>query len=53
MTPGEVEVLRLIPAGNENKQIATQLSISKEIVKSKVKNILSKLGSDDAVMLQS
>ena len=52
LTPGEVEVLRLIAAGNANKQIATQLS-AKEIVKSRVKNILSKLGSDDEVMLQS
>jgi len=52
LTPGEVEVLRLIAAGNANKQIATQLSISKEIVKSRVKDILFKLGSDDEVMLK-
>ena len=47
LTPAEVDVLRLIAGGNANKQIAAQLSISEETVKSRVKNILSKLGAND------
>jgi DNA-binding NarL/FixJ family response regulator len=47
LTPGEIEVLRLIAAGNANKQIAVQLSITEETVKGRVKNILSKLGAND------
>jgi two-component system, NarL family, response regulator len=47
LTPAEVDVLRLIAAGNANKQISYQLSISEETVKSRVKNILSKLGAKD------
>jgi DNA-binding NarL/FixJ family response regulator len=47
LTPGEVEVLRLIAAGNANKQIAIQLSITEETVKGRVKNILSKLSAND------
>ena len=47
LTPAEISVLRLIAAGNANKQIANQLKISEETVKSRVKCILSKLGADD------
>lgn len=47
LTTGEVAVLCLIAAGNANKQIASQLSISEETVKSRVKNILAKLGAND------
>jgi len=47
LTPAEISVLRLIAEGNANKQIAAQLSISEETVKSRVKNILSKLGAND------
>src|SRR5215831_7462002 len=47
LTPAEVDVLRLIAKGNANKQIATQLSITEETVKGRVKNILSKLGAND------
>jgi DNA-binding NarL/FixJ family response regulator len=47
LTPGEVEVLRLIAAGNANKQIADLLSITEETVKGRVKNILSKLNAND------
>lgn len=47
LTPAEVAVLRLIAAGNANKQIADQLSVSEETVKGRVKNILSKLGAND------
>ena len=47
LTPAEISVLRLIAAGNANKQIAHQLSITEETVKSRVKCILSKLGAND------
>jgi DNA-binding NarL/FixJ family response regulator len=47
LTPGEISVLRLIAAGNANKQIADQLSVTEETVKGRVKNILSKLGAND------
>ncbi len=47
LTPKELEVLRLIAAGNANKEIGAQLSISEESVKSRVKNILGKLGARD------
>ena len=47
LTLREVEVLRLIAAGNANKLVADQLSITEETVKAHVKNILSKLGAND------
>ena len=43
----EIEVLSLIAAGNSNKLIADELSISEETVKGHEKNILSKLGVND------
>jgi DNA-binding NarL/FixJ family response regulator len=43
----EIEVLRLIAAGNANKMIADQLSITEETVKGHVKNILAKLAAHD------
>ena len=43
----EIEVLSLIAAGNPNKLVANQLSISEDTVKGHVKNILSKLGVSD------
>jgi DNA-binding NarL/FixJ family response regulator len=47
LTPAEAAVLHLIAAGNSNKQIASQLSVTEETIKSRVKNILSKLGAND------
>ena len=47
LTVREIDVLRLIAAGNANKQIADQLSIGEATVKSHVTNILSKLGAND------
>jgi DNA-binding NarL/FixJ family response regulator len=46
LTPGEVDVLRLIAAGNGNKEVAARLSVTEETVKGRVKNILSKLGEN-------
>ena len=47
LTQAEVRVLRLIAQGNANKEIAAQLSIGEDTVKSQVRNILSKLGAKD------
>jgi DNA-binding NarL/FixJ family response regulator len=47
LTKAEIDVLRLIVAGNANKQIADRLSITEETVKGRVRNILSKLGAND------
>jgi len=47
LTSREIEVLRLIAAGNANKIIADKLSITEETVKGHVKSILSKLGAND------
>jgi len=47
LTEREIDVLRLIGAGNSNKQIADRLSIGEATVKSHVTNILSKLGAND------
>jgi DNA-binding NarL/FixJ family response regulator len=47
LTPAEVEVLRLIAAGNANKQIADRLAVTENTIKGRVKNILSKLGAND------
>lgn len=43
----EIEVLRLIAAGNSNKQIADLLFVAEATVKSRVTNILSKLSASD------
>jgi DNA-binding NarL/FixJ family response regulator len=43
----EIEVLRLIAAGNSNKRISRHLAISEETTKSHVKRILGKLGARD------
>lgn len=47
LTPREIDVLRLIAAGNSNKRVADKLSIGEASVKSHVENILSKLGAND------
>jgi DNA-binding NarL/FixJ family response regulator len=47
LTLKEIQVLRLVAAGNSNKQIAAQLSTTEETVKSRVKSILDKLHAND------
>jgi DNA-binding NarL/FixJ family response regulator len=47
LSPLEVRVLRLIANGHTNKEIAAKLSVTEEAVKSQVRSILSKLGTDD------
>jgi len=43
----EIEVLRLVAAGNANKIVAHCLAISEDTVKSHMRGILSKLGASD------
>jgi DNA-binding NarL/FixJ family response regulator len=43
----EIDVLRLIGAGNANKQIADKLCIAETTVKNHISNILAKLGAND------
>jgi DNA-binding NarL/FixJ family response regulator len=43
----ELEVLGLIAHGNANKEIAAQLAITEETVKSHIRRILDKLGAND------
>jgi len=45
----EIDVLRLIAGGNANKEIACQLSITEETVKSHITHILAKLGANDRI----
>ena len=47
LTPAEIAVLRLIAAGNANKEIADQLGVTEDTVKGRVKSILSKLDAND------
>lgn len=47
LTAREIDVLRLIAAGHANKEIGAQLAVTEETVKSRVKNILSKLHAND------
>jgi len=47
LTSREINVLRLIAAGNANKEIAAQLFIAEDTVKSHVTTILSKLVAND------
>jgi DNA-binding NarL/FixJ family response regulator len=54
LSPREIEVLRLIAAGNANKEIGSRLGLTEETIKSHVKNIMGKLDANDrthAVMI--
>jgi len=47
LTEREIEILRQVAAGNANKMIADNFSISEQTVKAHMRNILSKLGAND------
>jgi DNA-binding NarL/FixJ family response regulator len=47
LTEREIEVLRLVAAGNANKIVAAELAISEETVKAHMRSILSKLAAND------
>ena len=53
LTPREREVAFLIARGYTNPQIANELTITRETVKSHVSNILSKLGVDSRADVRS
>jgi DNA-binding NarL/FixJ family response regulator len=43
----ELKVLKRVAAGNSNREVAVQLSVSEETVKGYMKSILAKLGAND------
>jgi DNA-binding NarL/FixJ family response regulator len=47
LTPAEIRVLRLVAAGDANKEIAAKLSTSEGTIKGQIRNIMSKLGAKD------
>jgi DNA-binding NarL/FixJ family response regulator len=47
LTARELEILRLIAAGNRNRDVAGALSISEDTVKVHVKHIMEKLAAND------
>ena len=49
LSPRERDVLRLIARGHSNRQIARDLAIGEQTVKTHVRSILSKLGLQDRV----
>jgi DNA-binding NarL/FixJ family response regulator len=49
LSPREREVLDLIARGHSNRQIAAELIIGEQTVKTHVSNILTKLGFQDRV----
>jgi NarL family two-component system response regulator LiaR len=49
LSPREREVLRLIARGHSNRQIARDLAIGEQTVKTHVRSILNKLGLQDRV----
>jgi DNA-binding NarL/FixJ family response regulator len=53
LTSAEIAVLRLIAAGNTNKQIADQLGVTEDTVKGRVKHIVAKLGANDRTHARS
>jgi DNA-binding NarL/FixJ family response regulator len=49
LTDREAEVLRLIAQGRSNSEIAAELFLGVETVKTHVRNVLAKLGARDRV----
>jgi DNA-binding NarL/FixJ family response regulator len=47
LTPREIDVLRLVAAGNANKEVGARLSLTEVTIKSHMKNVLAKLGAND------
>jgi DNA-binding NarL/FixJ family response regulator len=47
LTSREIEILQQVAAGNANKMIADNFSISEQTVKAHMRSILSKLGAND------
>ena len=47
LTQAEIDVLRLIAAGNATSRLPSSSSVTEDTVKGRVRNILSKLGAND------
>jgi DNA-binding NarL/FixJ family response regulator len=47
LSPRELSVLRLVAAGQHNKDIGASLNVSEQTVKTRIKNILGKLNAED------
>ena len=47
LTAREVEILRLVAAGNSNRTVGDRLSISEDTVKSHMKSVMAKLCAND------
>ena len=47
VTPREISILKLIAAGNRNRDIAQHLCIAEDTVKGHIKHIMEKLGARD------
>jgi len=47
LTAREVEILRLVAAGNSNKIVGDRLLISEDTVKTHMKNVMTKLSAND------
>ena len=47
MSSREIDVLRMVARGLANKEVAAELNISEETVKSHIRNVFSKLGVSD------
>lgn len=47
LTPAERKILQMLVGGNSNKEIAFELNVSENTVKTHVKNIFEKLGVSD------
>ncbi len=43
----EIQVLRCVAQGNSNKQVASQIVVTEETVKTHMKSIISKLNAND------
>jgi len=47
LSPREIEVLKLVAAGNSNHEIGMRLSVSRETAKAHIKHIMAKLSAND------
>jgi DNA-binding NarL/FixJ family response regulator len=47
LTPSEIRVLKLIAAGDANKEIAAKLHLSEGTIKGQVRSLMEKLGAKD------
>ncbi len=51
LTPRQVEIVKLLMAGNSNKEVATLLSIKKDTVRKRIINACRRVGVDNRIQL--